>query len=747
MTARDDRAHPAPARGLSRRALLAGAAAASVPLLGAPPAAAALSEATGASGRTVAGAPAAPNKGAPLGPYGSSLQPYATYWFPDSFPEGREPDPGAVWRSLKQWRPEDDPDLPHNVSTVPRAERFTPVPAHPGAHDRARLSALVSFSPTAGNPSQGAPTADFYAFTHWAYLEELVFWGGSAGEGIILAPNGPVVDAAHRHGVRVLGTVFLPPVAYGGDLTWTRELVQRDSSGGFPLADRLALAARSFGFDGWFVNAETEGGDAALAREFAAFLRHLRAAAPELSLTWYDAFDAEGRVGWQGELNDRNALFFHGADGPLAHTMYLDFRWREDRTRPASSARYAAKLGRSPYELWAGVDVQANGWGTEVDWEAVLPEGRDPLVSYGLYRPEWTWHSQPAPRSPGAFHARDNRFWTGEDANPAAPVGPDGWHPAALHIADRSTVTGLPFATAFTTGHGTDWYEEGRPTGTGAWHHLALQDRLPGRRWAVHTVGRRPSVGFDFEAAWRGGSSLLVDGEPTAPVTVELYRTAVRLPAGGATVELTHRAEPGSAAVVVELAVACAEPAGPGARPPFRWLPAATVRAEDGWTSSAVRLDGRRFGRRTVRVLGVRLTAAATDADRTAEGPDELRTAHGPGHTRTAERGGAGGALRWRLGMLAVHAGPPRAPGRPGLLRVTASRLVAPDTAELRLRWRPARGGGTDRAVRHYEVHQVLPGGQRRFLGGTCAPAYFVPALRRSGAERRTRIEVRAVGA
>ncbi|KOU09213.1 hypothetical protein ADK86_01875 [Streptomyces sp. NRRL F-5755] len=33
--------------------------------------------------------------------HAGSLQPHASHWFPDSFPEGREPDPGAVRRSLK----------------------------------------------------------------------------------------------------------------------------------------------------------------------------------------------------------------------------------------------------------------------------------------------------------------------------------------------------------------------------------------------------------------------------------------------------------------------------------------------------------------------------------------------------------------------------------------------------------------------------------------------------------------------
>ncbi|MFV0126290.1 endo-beta-N-acetylglucosaminidase [Streptomyces sp. HMX112] len=665
-------------RRLSRRALLGAAAAtaAATALPGVPPATAAPVRA------------GSPDPG--------SLQPYAHYWFPDSFPEGREPDPGAVWSSLKEWRAEDDADLPFNTSVVPLAtDRFTPAPANPTARPgQARVSALVSFGGTARNPSQGAAEADFYALTHWAYLEELVFWGGSSGEGIILAPNAPVVDAAHRNGVRVLGNVFLPPVAYGGSLRWTRELVQRDAFGRFPLAAKLVEVARAHGFDGWFLNGETDAdGDRALAAQFEEFVRVLRASAPDLSITWYDAFNSEGRVGWQGALNDRNAAFFRSSG-----TMFVDFRWSPARL--AESAAYARAMGRSPYELWAGVDVEANGWNTREDWDAIVPATRDHVMSVGLYRPEWTLHSlSGADRTPARFHARDDQFWTGELTDPAAPSGPGAWRPAAQYTADRSTVTSLPFATSFNTGHGLGWYEEGRRTGDGEWNHLGLQDLLPSRRWTLRTEGAavpRPAVGFAFDTAWRGGSSLLLSGLRGA-VELDLFRT--RLDTRGAVVELTHRTEPGSPPVRAEATVT-----GPDGR--ARRLPTTPVGTVDGWTVSRAALTPGE-----VHALGVRLS------------------------------GGTDAAAAWRLGALRLHAAGPAVPGRPRGVRLTAHRVTAPGTAELRLRWRPVPG------ARHYEVHQVLADGTRRFLGGTAGSAYYVGALRRgSEAERRTTLEVRAVG-
>ncbi|MBW1595489.1 endo-beta-N-acetylglucosaminidase [Streptomyces sp. JJ38] len=693
--------------GPGRRSLLTAAAtaagAAALPLAGAGSARAALTPATT---RAAVSAPVAE----------ATLQPYASYWFPESFPEGREPDPGAVWRSLKDWRPQDDPDLPYNTATVPLAERFTPTPPNGTARaGQGGVSALVSFAGTARNPAQGSPTADYYALTQWAYLDELVFWGGSSGEGIILAPNAPVVDAAHRHGVPVLGNVFLPPVAYGGDLTWTRELVQRDALGRFPIADKLIQVARTYGFDGWFLNGETSGGDPELGQRFADFVAALRRGAPDLRITWYDAFTIDGDVAWQGALNDRNAAFFHRDGVRQADTVFLDFRWQADSRRLASSAAHARRLGRSGHELWAGLNVEPGGWHTRVDWDALMPDGEDHVVSYGLYRPEWTLHSLPhATRTPAEFHERDDRFWSGADTDPAAPEGPGDWRPAARHVADRSTVTALPFATAFNTGHGTAWYAAGRRTGDREWNHLGLQDVLPARRWPQRTDGERAHVAFDFADAWHGGSSLLVSGGLTCPVLLELFRT--RLPADpGTVVELAHRADGGSAPVEVHLAVADAEPRRPGRWPAYRMLRAGTVSDADGWTVSAFRLNGLRG----IRALGVRLTA------------------QGSGHAS-----GQADGVRWRLGMLSVRHGTPDVPAAPERARVTDRRLRAPGTAELRLTWRPGRGS----PARRHEVHQVLPDGERRFLGATGGTALHLPEVRRSGDEARTALEIRAVG-
>ncbi|MGW5616029.1 endo-beta-N-acetylglucosaminidase [Streptomyces sp. NPDC003877] len=621
-----------------------------------------------------------------------ATQPYASYWYPDSLPAG-SPGPGITWRSLKSWRAETDPDLAFNAASVPLATRFTPAPANATARaGQARIQSLVSFGPTAGNPSQGSATADSYALTHWAYIDELVFWGGSSGEGLILAPNAPIVDAAHRHGVPVLGNVFLPPVAYGGQLRWTRDLVQKDAAGRHPLAARLVAVAEAHGFDGWFVNAETGGGDSSLGTDMLSFIRELKslAAAKGQRVTWYDAMTVNGTVSWQGALNGQNEPFFRTSDD-----MFVDFRWSADSL--VSSASRAERLGRSRYELWAGVDVEAGGWNSTVRWDAIVPTDRAHIASVGLYRPEWTRNHLPADqRGPAAFHAADDRFWTGRSLDPARPDGTDPWRASAVSVADRSTVTSVPFASVFNTGHGLRWYEDGAVTSNAPWNHLGLQDRLPSRRWVVHTGGSRPAVSFDFEDAWRGGSSVLVDGALTEPAVLDLYATRLPL-AADTVVELTHRTDSGR--VRVELAVATAEPGTPGGTPPYTYLP---VDPAGAWQTSTVRLTGLTG---TVRAIGVRLTPVD------------------------------GGAVRWRLGGLAVRT-VSRTPAAPSGLRVSAA-----SGGDLRLAWNPAPGG-----TRHYTLHRVLPDGTRRFLGGTCQRAYFLAGLKPEQGERAARFELRAVG-
>lgn len=87
----------------------------------------------------------------------AALQPYASYWYPDSLPPGT-PGTGITWRGLKAWRATDDPDLAFNAASVPLAARFTPTPANATARTgQARIQSLRPSAPRRATPRRARP--------------------------------------------------------------------------------------------------------------------------------------------------------------------------------------------------------------------------------------------------------------------------------------------------------------------------------------------------------------------------------------------------------------------------------------------------------------------------------------------------------------------------------------------------------------------------------------------------------------
>ena len=327
-------------------------------------------------------------------------QPYASYWFPND---------------LLTWSPASDPDAAFNRSHTPLRDRFLSPETQVNAHARpleAGISPLSIFGATSFNPSQGSLGMDFYSFNYWQYTDVLVFWGGSAGEGIILAPNPGVTDAAHRNGGPVLGTVFFPPTAYGGDIQWVWDLVQRDGAL-YPVADKLIEVAGYYGFDGFFINQETAGGNSALAGQIVDFMKYFQDNS-DLEIMWYDAMTESGSIYWQERLNSTNDSFFQDGPDLVSESMFLDFGW--SATDLTSSRSYANNLGRSEFDLFAGVDVQANGYNSYVNWNSIFPENQAHVTSLGLYVPSWTFHGASDMED---FYDRANRLWVGASRDPS----------------------------------------------------------------------------------------------------------------------------------------------------------------------------------------------------------------------------------------------------------------------------------------------------------------------------------------
>jgi hypothetical protein len=114
-------------------------------------------------------------------------------------------------------------------------------------------------------------------------------------------------------------------------------------------------------FDGYFINQETEGGNAQLATDLRDFMRYMKSRS-NLDIVWYDSMVESGPIWWQNELNSQNDAFLQEpGKGLTSDEMFLNFDWDEGN-RLTNSANRAASLGRSLYDVFAGIDVEGGGW-------------------------------------------------------------------------------------------------------------------------------------------------------------------------------------------------------------------------------------------------------------------------------------------------------------------------------------------------------------------------------------------------
>ncbi|ALB28529.1 endo-beta-N-acetylglucosaminidase, partial [Companilactobacillus heilongjiangensis] len=434
------------------------------------------------------------------------------------FPEG-----------LLKWSPQTDPDASYNVSNVKLAKRAQGQKVNDYQNPDAKvLSIAITNRHTAGTPSQGDSNKAVYNFTNWQYVDTLVAWAGSSGEGIIVPPSGDLTDAAHRNGVPVVGTVFFPPSVYGGKTEWVKQFVQKDKNGKFIVADKLLEMADYYGFDGWFINEETDVDEQTAhdLRDMMVYLNEHKKSSQQI--IWYDAMLPSGDVTWQGALNDENSSFFQQGDKSIADKMFIDFRWTKDKL--SSSNKEAFKLGRNPYDLFAGIDLQANGINSSRNPEMLLDESGKLKTSIGLYCPDWTLRDG-ANYDVDKYWENEQKMWTNANNDPRKVDTSQNWQGISKYVVEKTPVTQFPFVTNFNVGNGDNYYKNGQLMTSGAYNNRSIQDILPTYRWILDNAkGNKLSAKFSYKNVFNGGSSVELSGDMknNAASYIKLYASDVK---------------------------------------------------------------------------------------------------------------------------------------------------------------------------------------------------------------------------
>ena len=480
---------------------------------------------------------------------GMDNQPESSYWFPED---------------LLAWNFEEDEDAKYNVSNVPLAKRVDKKElskANATQNEEMKVVALsIMNSSTSGNAPRGLNDFDANVFSYWQYIDQLVYWGGSSGEGIIVPPSPDVIDAAHKNGVPVLGTVFFPQTAHAGKIEWLDTFLEKDGNGDFPIVDKLIEVADVYGFDGWFINQETdtevtsfdeakegksestEQAEGGLSKEHADLMQELIAqykekAEDKQDIMWYDSMTSEGKMDWQNALTDENSAYMVDADmKPLSDSMFLNFWWSTDKLAKEellkASNEKAKELAINPYDLFAGIDVQENGYMTPVKWDLFTDKEGVPFTSLGLYVPSWTYSSS---GSPDEFQEKENTFWVnskGDASQSVLPEGEEEWPGISTFAVEQTAITQLPFKTNFNLGNGYNYFIDGQKVSSMEWNNRSLQDIMPTHRWNFeHGKGNDLEVFMDYADAYQGGNSMKLRGNMTSKeaTTMKLYETQLKV--------------------------------------------------------------------------------------------------------------------------------------------------------------------------------------------------------------------------
>lgn len=624
---------------------------------------------------------------------------------------------GGCWHPnyIKDWTPEADPDAKFNRSTVPLQPRFygDEIKANANQYYEGKVAACLTMNPMASQtPSQGANNFIGYNPTYWQYMDLLIWWGGSAGEGIIVLPSAPVVDIAHLNGVKVLANVFFPPSAFGGQVVWVNQMLTKEGNT-YPYAAKLYEIAKYYGFDGWFLNEETVGGNKTAWSSFIKYYYELAEADGnfDMEIQWYDMGTQASGVG--AILENKNASFFANYGSANSSTI-------------TSNMNYVKGLGFTQEEAFSKVyhgveNAQGGLSGNSSGFLACFPTGGH-AGSIDLFNPEehiWkkvvenylgTSNAQGATayNAMKTVFSNEARFWTNIQNDPSSTVGRGSgtWPGLANGIQERSTIQTKPFVTSFSAGLGKHRFVNGENKGTQDWYHRGMQDIMPTWRWWVEGTngGTRSDISFDlnWDDAYNVGTSIEVKGnlKANADYLTRLYKTNLAIVEGDK-FELVYKT---AHAGTMEVKLATSE-----ANTTFATFPVVQTSTQNGWSIASIDLSS--LAGKTVSIIALNFKSATDIAD-----------------------------YKVQLGQLGIMAGS-YSPAASPINNLTAQNELKEEISDVRLIWdAPADMSN----IHHFNVYMERDG-VKTLVGQTRNEGFYVSKFTRTATETDVKLSVSTV--
>uniref|UniRef100_A0A336KKF9 CSON012214 protein n=1 Tax=Culicoides sonorensis TaxID=179676 RepID=A0A336KKF9_CULSO len=320
---------------------------------------------------------------------------------------------------------------------------------------------------------------DGYRFYNWYTIDIFCYFSHD----LVSVPTLQYINAAHKHGVIVLGT-FIVEFSHGA-LILEKVLESREKME--QVADSLVLVAQYCGFEGWLLNIEcpVKKEKVGILIEFVEYLTtQIKREIPNGRVIWYDSVTVDGNLLWQNQVNSKNFTFFEKSDG-----IFLNYNWTDSAIERTISEVTPSKRFK---DVFVGIDIFGRGQVAQLNTHKTFSRIPSQL-SVALFATGWTLESieiemKEQQRSMGTnelnmrFLARDRNLWS-----------------SLYSMLEIYGPNQLPFYSSFCIGSGEFFNRWGMRVKRKPWFDLRKQEIQPSNV----TLERY------FEDSFDGGSCLV----------------------------------------------------------------------------------------------------------------------------------------------------------------------------------------------------------------------------------------------
>lgn len=150
--------------------------------------------------------------------------------------------------------------------------------------------------------------------------------------------------------------------------------------------------------------------------------------------SWYDAMANNGYRTHYDAVNENNDYYVkpEGKYVP-AEDFFMNFNWSASGIH--STAEHMKSINRDPFDAYAGFELQANSYNTNIRRSSLVGADNKLLTSIGLFTPD---SIQGLSADGEDYHEQERKFWVGFDGDPVTSDDSNRWSGMARYVADKT---------------------------------------------------------------------------------------------------------------------------------------------------------------------------------------------------------------------------------------------------------------------------------------------------------------------